>query len=377
MRHFLLLAVSLAMLAAAAPAEAKAPAGFVGTMLDGPAARPSFGARRLARELDVMRTTGIGTLRVVWSWRRTQPYVSWAAVPRSQRARLRDVAGLPLATAPLDRLAGLAARRGIRLLPVTLETPAWNVRAFVPGSPPREVEPYEAFMRALVSRYGSGGAFWREHPRLPRLPVRWWQLWNEPHLRVNWASRRWAAEYTRLLRAGSRGVRADARAKVVMAGLASDAHPVWDNLDALLAEGAGTAVDVVAAHVFTRRPVDVVRALRRVRGTLRAYGLGRLPIALTEWSWPSSQGRRGGHGRLSWETTPRGQAQRVAAALRLLGRERGSLRLATAVHYTWLGTDRGRDWSAWAGLRRLLADGRVVAKPALRAFARAVRALRR
>jgi hypothetical protein len=232
-------------------------------------------------------------------------------------------------------------------------------------------------MHALVTRYGTGGAFWREHPELPRRPIRWWQLWNEPHLSGAWAGPRWESEYAALVRVGARAVhRADRRARVVLAGLASDDIPVWDNLDAILAEGVGPEVDLVAAHVFTRRPRDVVRALRRVRGTLRAYGLGRMPVALTEWAWPSSLGRRPGR-RLSWETTPRGQAARVAATLRLLARERRRLGLRTAIHYTWLGPDRGRPWSRWAGLRRLRPDGRVVAKPALAAFRRAALALRR
>jgi hypothetical protein len=360
-----------------APAPAAVPDGFVGAMLDGPAATPGFGRARLARELDVMRSSGVETVRVAWSWEYAQPYVSWAAVPESERRRFRDVEGLPLAIAPLDELVSLAARRGLRVFPVTVHTPSWNVRQLlVDGSPPRDPEPYGPFMRALVSRYGGNGAFWREHPELPRLPIRWWQLWNEPHLSGAWAGPRWESEYAALLRVGARAVhRADRRARVVLAGITSDDVPVWDNLDAILAEGVGPEVDLVAAHVFTRRPNGVVRALERVRGTLRAYGLGRMPLGLTEWAWPSSRGRRPG-GRLSWETTPRGQAARVGATLRLLGRARRRLGLRTAIHYTWLAPDRGRAWARWSGLRRIEPDGSVVAKPALAAFRRAALALR-
>ncbi|MDQ3741678.1 MAG: hypothetical protein M3389_12130, partial [Actinomycetota bacterium] len=295
----------------ATPAAAAAPDGFVGTMLDGEAAEPGFGPRRLAHELDVMRTSGVETVRVAWSWYELQPYASWAAVPEDKRDRFRDVRGLPLAVAHTDVLVGLAARRGLRVLPVTLGTPIWNVRRLlVAGSPPREVAPYAALMRALVSRYGSRGAFWREHPGLPRRPVRWWQLWNEPHLATYWAAPGWVAGYAKLVRAGARAVhREDRRARVLLAGVTTDGLPLWDRLDELLAEGVGPHVDMVGAHVFTRRPSGVVRALRRVRTTLRAYGLGRTAIALTEWSWPSSRGRRA---RAPWATTPHGQAARVA-----------------------------------------------------------------
>jgi hypothetical protein len=358
-------------LAAAAPAAARAPEGFVGTMLDGPVAL--FERDRLAHELDVMRASGVETVRVVWSWRDTQPYVSWEAVPEAERPRFRDVGSLPLSVGRLDALVELAARRGLRVFPVTVYTPVWNVRSIgVPGSPPRAMAPYAAFLRALVGRYGSRGTFWREHPELPRLPVRWWQLWNEPHLSGFWTAPRWWTGYASLLRAGARAVhRADPRAKVVMAGLTTDRLPLWERLDQLLAEGLGPEVDMVAAHVFSARPRNVIRALRRVRATLRAYGLGRTPIALTEWSWPSSRGRA------PWETTPRGQARRVAETLRLLGRARSRLRVRTAIHYTWAGRERGSGWAPWAGLRRVETGGRVVSKPALAAFRRAARSLRR
>ena len=369
----------LSSLLAAAPATAAAPDGFVGTMLDGDAAKAGFGPERLAHELDVMRASGVETVRVAWQWYELQPHASWAAVPEDERDRFRDVRGLPLAVGHTDTLVALAARRGLRLLPVTIGTPAWNVRRLlVDGSPPREVRPYAAFMRALVSRYGSRGTFWREHPDLPRRPVRWWQLWNEPHLSEYWAAPDWASGYAALARAGARAVhREDRSGRVVLAGVTTDTLPLWDRLDELLAEGIGSEVDMVGAHLFTRRPSGVVRALRRVRATLRAYGLGRTPIALTEWSWPSSRGARGPRRKASWETTPRGQAARVARTLRLLGRERRRLGLRTAVHYTWVSREGGAAWSAWAGLRRLTADGRIVSKPALAAFGRAARALRR
>jgi hypothetical protein len=361
--------VVLATLAFAAPAAARVPEGFVGTMLDGPAAR--LDPPRLASELDLMRSSGVETVRTVWSWRSIQPYAAWAAVPDAERERFRDVDGLPLAVARTDALVALAARRGIRILPVTLETPSWIARRLTAGAPPREVGPYAAFMRALVTRYGHTGGFWREHPDLPRRPVRWWQLWNEPHLSAYWAAPRWESGYAALVRGGARAVhRADARARVLLAGVTTDEVPVWDNVDALLAEGIGPEVDMVAAHVFTGTPRNVVRALRRVRATLEDYGLGRTPIALTEWSWPSSRGRQ------SWATTERGQARRVAATLRLLARSRRALGLRTTVHYTWMSQDDGRAWSGWAGLRRF-AGGRIVSKPALAAFGRTARALRR
>ena len=77
---------------------------------------------------------------------------------------------------------------------------------------------------------------------------------------------------------------------------------------------------------------------------------------------------------MSWATTERGQAARVARTLRLLARERKRLGVRTVVHYTWLTEDSGSTWSRWSGLRRF-DGGRVVAKPALAAFRRVARGL--
>ena len=351
-------------------AAAATPGGFIGSTLDGPAVQPAFGRVRLAHELDVMRRSGVETVRVPWRWAEIQPYASWEAVPDGERRRLRDVGGLPMAVGAVDELVGLAARRGLQIMPVVVGTPSWIARRlFARGSPPRSVAPYARFLRALVGRYGSHGTFWRGRARLP---VRWWQLWNEPHLRQYWADEPWAPGYAALLRAGARAVHgADRAARVVLAGLGSDEVAVWDNVDAILAEGAGTEVDMVAAHIFTGRPANVVRGLRRVRTTLDAYGLQRMPIALTEWTWPS-----GGTGA-PWATTARGQAARVAETLRRLGRARRQLRLRTAIHYTWLDDPRQAGTFAHSGLRRIDGRGRAVAKPALAAFRRAARALRR
>jgi hypothetical protein len=373
MRHvWYLLVVALVV---AAPARAAVPDGFVGATLDGAAAR--LAPDRLANELDVMRDSGVETVRVAWSWSEIQPYASWDAVPSEHRDEYRDVAGLPLNVRRTDNLVAIAARRGVRVMPMTIGTPSWDARRFlVPNTPPRSVAPYARFMRALVTRYGTQGTFWREDPDLPRMPIRWWQLWNEPHLTQYWAAPRWASGYAALLRAAARSIhRTDRRAKVVLAGLTTDRLPLWDRLDELLAEGVGPEVDMVAAHVFTRRPRNVVRALARTRATMRAYGLGRTQIALTEWSWPSSAGSEEPDRRRSWETDERGQARRVAETLRRLGAERERLRLRTAIHYSWLSPDRGATWAAWAGLRRLEANGRIVSKPALAAFRRVARGL--
>ena len=87
----------------------------------------------------------------------------------------------------------IAAERGLSLLPVVLEAPAWAARR--PGefaSPPADPRTYAAFLGTLAARYGSNGSYWREHATLRRVPLTEWQLWNEPTLVNFWLDQPWA-----------------------------------------------------------------------------------------------------------------------------------------------------------------------------------------
>ena len=65
-----------------------------------------------------------------------------------------------------------------------------------------------------------GGSFWGEHPELPRLPIRAWQVLNEPNTRGSGPRRRTRRATSPLLRAAAAGMRAaDPGATIVLAGL--------------------------------------------------------------------------------------------------------------------------------------------------------------
>ena len=42
------------------------------------------------------------------------------------------------------------------------------------------------YARKLVERYGSNGTFWAQNPDVPKLPIREWDVWNEPYIRWFW-----------------------------------------------------------------------------------------------------------------------------------------------------------------------------------------------
>jgi hypothetical protein len=360
---------SAALLLAAAPAHAGVPEGWLGVTLDGP-----FDAGK-EREWRRIAVAGAETVRTAVRWYQFQPYDSAADVPPSEAGRFRDVEGVPTDFSRMDELVAAAARRGLTVLPVVHAPPDWAVaKPGQLGARPRDPATFARFMTALVGRYGPRGSLWAERPELPPVPIRAWQIWNEPNLTLYWSKQPFARSFVRMLRAASAAVRAaDGGATVVLAGLTNKS---WRALRSIYRAGARGHFDAVALHPFTRRPADVVRVLRLARDVMRRYGDRRLPIWVTELSWPAAQGKVSRRNRTGFEVTDRVQARNLGVVLRLLARERKRLRIERVVWYTWLSEARGTNPFNWSGLRRL-DGGSIVDAPAMRAFRRAARALKR
>jgi hypothetical protein len=353
--RLVLAACALVALLVAAPAGAATPRAFFGVMADGPLLAPDVD---LAGEARRMRTAGAGSVRVAVYWRELQP-----------------VAGGPVEWAPTDRVVAAAAAQGLAVLPVLLRAPAWATGGDEREGAVPDPAAYAAFCRAAVLRYGPRGSFWAERPSLRRMPIRAWQVWNEPDIERYLSpppGARWPATYVRLLRAAHGAIEgADPGAQVVAAGLTNES---WKDLAALYRAGGRRWFDVAAIHPFSRRVENVLKIVALARAAMRRAGDARAPLAVTELSWTSGRGRSTIN--YGWETTERGQAARVRAALTGLAAVRRRHRLHSVHWYTWLSPPLGDDESfSYAGLRRQ-AGGRIVDKPALAAFRAATRASR-
>lgn len=370
MRLVAALVVVLAFGAAPATAAPRVPRGFVGVMIDGLSPPDS----PIDTEFPIMVRSGVESVRVPFHWLDGQPYRSFADVPPEQRSAFRDVRGVPTDFGRFDRLVRAAAVRGIKVWPVLTVAPSWAAKyPGDPASPPVGTTAFAAYASALVGRYGSRGSFWRENPRLPRVPIRDWQLWNEPNARTGWRDPKWGPAYMALVRTARRAIkRTDRRARIVLAGLLNAS---WIDLRTIYRQrGARRLFDVVAIHPYTREPRGLITIARRVRRTMKRHGDRRKPLAITEFGWPSSRGKTPQFG---FETTEAGQAVRVGRALRLLGRARTELRLSSVHLYTWLSEDEPSPVSFdHAGLRTNTASG-VTSKPALASFRTAALRLER
>ena len=347
---------------AAGASRRTVPFGFVGAVADGPLFEPGVD---LSTEVDAMSGAGVEAVRVVVDWRSAQPYASFADVPEAERSKFRDEGGVPTDYSLIDSIVGLSARRGMRVLPVVLIAPPWAAR--YPGafnSPPSDPAPYARFVGALARRYGPQGSFWAEHPDIPPLPARDWQVWNEPSLRDFWRDDPWAKDYVALMRATRTQVRAvDPRARLIMAGLPNKS---WTDLARVYRAGGRRYFDAVALHPFTAKVDGVFTIIDKGREVMARYRDARKPLLVTELSWPSAKGKTGRNYGI--ETTERGQARRLAAAIPALAARRRSLRIESVYWYTWLTEDRRDDYPFdYAGVSRL-EGGKVVRKPAFRAL---------
>ena len=323
---------------------------LVGAMFDGPALGTAV---NLGQQLDQAVSSGVESVRLVVDW-----------------SRLQTSAGAPIQFGGLDTVVAAAAARGLSVLPVVERTPAWDALSpGTAGSPPRASVPFAAFVTALVKRYGPTGTFWQAHPNVLRVPIRMWQIWNEPHFTSYWSHQPFAPGYVKLLAAAHAAIKAaDPGAKVVLAGLADFS---WQYLAQIYrVPGARGLFDTVALHPYTAEPRGVITIIQRVRAVMNQFGDRAKPILATEITWPSSEGKAPPQFGVS--TTEAGQAARLAAVVPLLMANRSKLGLTGFYWYTWMGDETPRPHPYgfdFAGLLKYV-SGQVTAKPALAVFRR-------
>lgn len=345
----LLLAFLVLFVAIATPATAATPKGFFGVMADGPLLAPETD---LAAEARLMRTSGVGTVRIAFYWRDMQP---------SQ--------GQPVDFAGSDRVVKAVSDAGLDVLPILVRAPAWAANGDTREGAVPNAAAYGQFVRAFVQRYGKGGSFGGRD-------MRQFQVWNEPDIDRYLSppsGTSWAKAYVPLLRAARTAIKAEDRnAKVVAAGLTNKS---WVDLGKLYDAGARRLFDAAAIHPFSARVENVVKIVKLARNEMNRNGDSRKPLLLTEISWSSGKGQSSFN--YGWETTERGQATKVRQALTALVAQRRKLRIGGLWWYTWLSPAIGDDESfSYGGLRRQGESG-PVSKPALAAFKQTVSRLRK
>ena len=316
-------------------------------------------------DLRTMRRAGADTARL---------WLAWSAVDSVQPAGDYDFSAF-------DAAVIRAARHRVRVLPFLWGTPEWVIRRLEGGacgagcvanapSTRRALGAWRDFAAAAARRYGRGGELWREHPGLPRRPIRVWQIWNEQNSSQFFRPKPRAGAYAKLLRAASRGIRGeDRRARIVLGGMAElggsrKAVPGPKYLARLYrVPGIERSFDGVGVHPYAARASAAVAQVRRFRAAIVRASDRRASIWVTETGWSS------GSGSNPLEVGRRGQARMLRQSFAAYRRERGRLRIAGLMWFSWRDAPGGCEWCSRSGL---LGRGGG-AKPALRAFRSAAR----
>jgi polysaccharide biosynthesis protein PslG len=359
-----LIAATLALWPGGAEARRSVPRGFIGMNADGPLLAPPV---NLGSQLGTMVGAGVESIRAAFYWAAAQPFPNFDAVPADQRGLYENVGGVPTDFSASDRIVRAAAARRLSVLPTILWAPGWDALGAVQfAAPPADPAPYAAYVAALAARYGPNGSFWAANPGLPKLPIRDWQIWNEPSFTQFWDAQPFAVGYVNLLRASRTALRqVDPRARVVLAGFPGKS---WIALRQVYAAGGRGLFDVVAVHPFTFLVGDVLKILQIDRGVMKRHGDARVPLMVTETGWPSAAGKIRKGFTFGYEVSRRGQAARAHEALLAFARRRRQLRIERIYWYTWLTADRDRTYPFdWAGLETI-SGGRITKKPAYATF---------
>ncbi|HEX8052957.1 MAG TPA: hypothetical protein VF517_08185 [Thermoleophilaceae bacterium] len=364
-----LIPLALLLVALLAPARASAqqrqvPQGYFGAVADG--VLTDEDPQRFENELPRMVGAGVESLRMVFPWRDAQPYKTRAEIPSDQQAFFRDEGGVPTDWRLLDGYVEHAARQGLTILPVVLYAPQWAAKyGNSDASPPRGHTDYARFVVAVAKRYGRSGTFWTERPDVPRLPIDWLQIWNEPHFKEYWSDQPWEADYARLLRGTYRAVKKEVpSAKILVAGMANKS---WTYISKLYAQKTRGYFDGIAMHPFTNSIDGVVEIIERGRRVMARNGDGKLPLMITEMSWTSAKGKAGyTYGN---ERTEAGQAKALRQGLQRMAKDRRALRILHVYWYTWMTRDKHENIPFdYAGVIRFESDGTTTEKPAFAAY---------
>jgi hypothetical protein len=274
-------AVPIALAVAAllpASASAAPPADYVGVNAQAmvklqvvpPERWDEFAARMAADGLRLARVDA------AWSW--AEP----AAPKDGVHSYTWDPDDRP--TQSLDRVVGLFARHGVRLVPTFTTTPAWAKASGTELAPARFGD-YAAFAAAFAARYGSSGSFWAAHPELRRTPVQQYQVWTEANSTNFWTRAPNPSQYLDALRLVSPAVReADPNGAVLISigwqDFESYVNTLYDG-------GLKGLIDGIGFQPYAPHAPAILDLVQRMRVVMRAHGDGALPMYITELGQPA------------------------------------------------------------------------------------------
>ncbi|HZK66900.1 MAG TPA: cellulase family glycosylhydrolase [Chloroflexota bacterium] len=233
------------------------------------------------QSLRMIREAGIGFVRQQFPWE---------DIEGPAKGRFWDEKNRQSSWNKYDNIVQLANEQGLQLIVRLDLPPKWAHPSNPwPHTPPDRFEDYGNFVHTVVSRYKG--------------KVKYYQLWNEPNLAIEWGSKPVdAAEYVRLLKIGyQRAKEADPNAVILSAALAPTVEESWQALNdqiylqRMYDAGAEDYFDIMSVMAYGLRsgPDDRRLALRDVnfsrpiltREIMVKNGDDAKPIWASEMGW--------------------------------------------------------------------------------------------
>ena len=360
LRTILVLATLTAALAvvAASPAQAAKPP-FYGVVTQTPLSE---------HEDDLMKQAGVGTLRVQLGW----PIVQ-AQAGRCQASAQTGVCDW----AAYDSLVGGLAERGIETFPYLLNVPGFIAKN--PNTPPVRSKAarkgWSDFVEAAAKRYGPGGAYWETvypiaHPYADPVPIRHWQIWNEPSAQPFWNPKPKTREYAKLVKLTSKALTSvDKDAYVVLAGLFGTPTVGIDQPKFIRGIYKVPKIeryfDAVAIHPYGPDLGRVKFQVDWARDEMKRAGDRKADLWISEIGWASDRV----HNQLG--VGKKGQAKMLAKSFKLFKKKRKKWNLVAVNWYAWQDVDGSGfcDFCRRSGLINLQQEP----KPSYEAFRDAAR----
>jgi len=284
-----------------------------------------------------------------------------------------------------DQVVGSLASKGIPALPVLFGSPHWISHNQVkpPLGSQNQRDAWKGFLRAAVKRYGPGGTYWTDtidplglnsvlgpyHSQFglnaPVVPVRAWQIWNEPNGKPFWAPRPSARQYAKLLKLSHSAINgADPNAQVVLAGLVGYGQiQAWTFLGQLYRAHAKPNFDAAALHPYAKDLSHLRDEVGLYRDAMKKHRDKQTPLWITELGW----GSRSGGG--PYNKGKSGQKRILSQSFKMLVHH-GAWRINHLFWFDWRdpgGRTAGPPGCTWCSSAGLLKHNRNP-KPAYRAF---------
>jgi RTX calcium-binding nonapeptide repeat (4 copies) len=238
----------------------------------------------------------------------------------------------------IDRYVTRAATAGLEVFPAINAPPPFYGGDFrtLPVQTAEQRAGWERLLRALVRRYGPGGAFWTENPQIPPQPVWQWQIWNEANF-FYFTEPRSPSLYGELVKISHRVITAeDPGAKIILSGLFAhprqsppQAYQAADFLDQLYqVDGIKDYFDGVALHPYALDADDLPADIEEIRAVMAAHDDAKTGLYLTELGW-------GDGTDTGFEKGPEGQGRELAQAFQILLEYQRKARIKRMFWYSW------------------------------------------